>query len=81
MITHDVSTLYGGSLEKAADAVRAKVMVISSEHDHMVTPGPSFDFAKRIGAHVVLLDSPCGHLAPGCEEQKVTRAVQDFLAE
>ena len=81
MITHDVSTPFEGSLEKAAAAVRARVMVISSAHDHMVTPAPSFDFAKRIGAEVVLLESPCGHLAPGCEQQKVTAAVQRFLAE
>jgi homoserine O-acetyltransferase len=81
MITHDVSAPFDGSLEKAAAAVRARVMIISSAHDHMVTPAPSFDFAKRIGAEVVLLDSPCGHLAPGCEQQKVTAAVQRFLAE
>jgi homoserine O-acetyltransferase len=81
MIGNDVSNPFGGSLEKAAAAVRARVMVISAAQDHMVTPGPSFDFARRIGAEVVLLESPCGHLAPGCEQEKVVAAVRRFLAE
>jgi homoserine O-acetyltransferase len=56
-------------------------MVISAAEDHMVTPGPSFDFAKETGAEVVLLESPCGHLAPGCEQEKVYGAVRRFLAQ
>jgi homoserine O-acetyltransferase len=81
MIAHDVSATLGGSMEKAAAAVRARVMVVSAAQDHMVTPGPSFDFAKRIGAEVVLLESPCGHRAPGCEQEKVVAAVRRFLGE
>jgi homoserine O-acetyltransferase len=81
MIGHDVSAPFGGSLEKAAVAVRARGMVISASHDHMVTPGPSFDFASQIGAEVVLLESPCGHLAPGCEQEKVVAAIRRFLEE
>lgn len=81
MIGHDVAASFEGSIEKAAAAVRARVMVISAAEDHMVTPGPSFDFAKAVGAEVVLLESPCGHLAPGCEQDKVYGAVRRFLAE
>jgi homoserine O-acetyltransferase len=81
MIGHDVSATLDGSMERAAAAVRARVMVISAAQDHMVTPGPSFDFARRIGAEVVLLESPCGHLAPGCEQEKVVAAVRRFLGE
>lgn len=81
MITHDVAMPFGGSIEKAAAAVRARVMVISAAQDHMVTSGPSLDFARQIGAEVVLLESPCGHLAPGCEQAKVVAAVRRFLGE
>jgi homoserine O-acetyltransferase len=81
MVGHDIAAPFEGSMEKAAAAVRARVMVISAAEDHMVTPGPSFDFAKEVGAEVVLLESPCGHLAPGCEQDKVYNAVRRFLAE
>ncbi len=81
MINHDVSKPFDGAIEKAAAAVRARMMVISAAEDHMVTPGPSFDFAKEVGAEVVLLESPCGHLAPGCEQDKVYGGVRRFLAE
>jgi homoserine O-acetyltransferase len=81
MIGHDIAGPFEGSMDKAVAAVRARVMVISAAEDHMVTPGPSFDFAKLNGAEVVLLESPCGHLAPGCEEDKFHSAVRRFLAE
>jgi len=31
-----------------------------------VNPIPARRFAEAIGAPVVLLDSPCGHLSPDC---------------
>jgi homoserine O-acetyltransferase len=81
MIGHDVAAPFEGSVEKAVAAVRARVMVISAAEDHMVTPGPSFEFAKLNGSEVVLLEGPCGHLAPGCEQDKFYAAVRRFLAE
>jgi len=77
MIHHDVA--HGGSMEEAARKVKAKVLVVPSEQDHMVNPGPALEFAKLLGAKVLLLTSDCGHLAPGCEAGKLNPAVRAFL--
>jgi len=54
------------TLEQAATKVHAKLLVIVSPEDHMVTPEPAMQFATAAGAPLVKLDSPCGHLSPGC---------------
>lgn len=54
------------TLEQAASKVRAKLLVIVSPEDHMVTPQPAMKFAAAAGAPLVQLDSSCGHLSPGC---------------
>ena len=81
MMGLDVSDTYGGSMEKAAAAVKAKVFVIVSKQDHTVTPQPARDFAALLHAPVLELESDCGHLAPGCEGGRVAAAVADFLQE
>jgi homoserine O-acetyltransferase/O-succinyltransferase len=77
MIHHDVA--HGGSLDDAAKKVKANVLVIAAAQDHMVNPKPAIDFAALIGAKTLVLESDCGHLAPGCESDKVNPAVRDFL--
>jgi homoserine O-acetyltransferase len=79
MMALDVSQPFGGSMEKAAAAVKARVLVIVATADHVVTPGPAVEFAKLLGAPVVTLENDCGHLAPGCEPERVNEAVAGFL--
>jgi len=76
----DVSDAFGGSMDKAAEAVRAKVLVVASRQDHMVTPSPALDFAKKIHAEVLELNADCGHGLLDCKESQVVRAVSGFLA-
>jgi homoserine O-acetyltransferase len=80
MMALDVSAPFGGSLERAAAAVKARVLVVVAARDHVVTPGPALEFARLIHAQVLTLEGDCGHLAPGCEAQKLNPAVADFLA-
>lgn len=54
------------TLDQAAAKVHGKLLVIVSPEDHMVTPEPAMKFAAATGAPLVQLDSPCGHLSPGC---------------
>jgi homoserine O-acetyltransferase len=54
------------TLPEAAKKVRAKLLVIVSPQDHMVNPIPAQQFAAAIGAPVITLDSPCGHIALEC---------------
>ena len=81
MIAHDVSAPFGGSMERAAAAVKAKVLVVPSITDHMVTPGPALEFARLLHAEVLELRDNCGHLAPGCEEAKLSATIAAFLAK
>jgi homoserine O-acetyltransferase/O-succinyltransferase len=80
MMALDVSAAFGGSLERAAAAVRAKVLVIVSTTDHVVTPGPALEFSRALRAEVLELQSDCGHLAFSCEVGTVASAVNAFLA-
>src|SRR4029077_16208573 len=50
MMAHDVSAPLGGSMDRAAAAVKTQVLVIVSISDHMVTPGPALDFAQLLHA-------------------------------
>jgi homoserine O-acetyltransferase/O-succinyltransferase len=79
MMTLDIAKHFGGSMEQAARAVKAKVLVIVATHDHVVTPGPAREFAKLLDAPVVELTGECGHQAPGCEEVKVKAAIEHTL--
>jgi homoserine O-acetyltransferase len=81
MMSMDVSDHFGGSMERAAAAVKAKVFVVVATHDHVVTPQPARDFAALLRAPMLELDSDCGHLAPGCEDAKVSAAVAAFLRQ
>lgn len=77
MIHHDVA--HGARLEDAAKRVKARVLVVAAAQDHMVNPKPALDFAAMMGAKTLVLESDCGHLAPGCEMAKVAPVVRAFL--
>ncbi|HEX6717874.1 MAG TPA: alpha/beta fold hydrolase [Pyrinomonadaceae bacterium] len=79
MMALDVSRESGGSLERAARAVKAKVFVVVAKSDHVVTPGPALEFASLLGAKVLSLESDCGHLATACESRRLNEAVGEFL--
>ena len=81
MMALDVSAAFGGSMEKAIAAVKAKTLVVVAPTDHTVTPGPALDFARRLGAEVLELRSDCGHLAFTCETETLALAVNTFLAK
>jgi len=81
MMSLDVSSDFAGSMERAAAAVKAKVLVVVSLQDHTVTPQPAIDFSHLLHAELVEVDSACGHLSSVCEEQKIDQKVRDFLAQ
>lgn len=70
------------SLDVARDfgVVKAKVLVVVAKFDHVVTPGPATEFAKLLGAKLIVLEGDCGHLATSCESPKLTQVVTEFLA-
>jgi homoserine O-acetyltransferase len=68
-------------MERAAAAVKAKTFVIVATYDHVVTPQPAREFATLLHALTLELDSDCGHLAPSCDDAKVSAAVAAFLRQ
>lgn len=79
MMALDVSREFGGSLERAAQIVKAKVFVVVAKSDHVVTPRPALEFAGLLGARILILDGDCGHLATSCQSRLLNEAVADFL--
>jgi homoserine O-acetyltransferase len=81
MMDLDVSAGFGGSMEEAAAAVEADVLVVLGLRDHMVTPQPALDVAELLFAHVIELGSSCGHLAIWCEQAEAFPVITRFLDE
>jgi homoserine O-acetyltransferase len=81
MMKLDIYRDFGGDLERAAKAVKAKVFVVVSRFDHVVTPGPAIEFASLLNAKVLNLESECGHLATVCEGTRLNTAVAEFLSK
>ncbi|HET8783877.1 MAG TPA: alpha/beta fold hydrolase [Pyrinomonadaceae bacterium] len=77
----DVAKEFGGSLERAAQAIKAKVLVVVAKQDHVVTPEPAAKFAALLGAKLLNLEGDCGHLANVCEGQRLDAAVAEFLKD
>lgn len=71
---------FARAFEQAAARVEAEVLNVVGRRDHMVTPGPALDFAELVGAGSLELESDCGHLAPGCETERLEDVVRRFLA-
>ena len=76
---HDVSATFGGSMDKVASAVHARVLVVAALQDHMVNPEPALDLARLLVSPTLELTSDCGHLAPGCEQERVAASIARFL--
>ena len=73
----DISTPFGGSMEKAAASVKAKTLVIVGKEDHTVTPGPAIEFAHLLHADLMVIDDGCGHQY--CDYAGVAKAVSEFM--
>jgi homoserine O-acetyltransferase len=81
MLGQDLAAQFGGSMENAAAAVRARMMIIVAAQDHMVNPIPAMKFAALKNAELLKLEGDCGHQAPGCEMNRVSPAVEKALAQ
>jgi homoserine O-acetyltransferase len=79
IMAFDISRPFGGSMERAAAAMHADLMVVSTWADREVNPKPAFDLARIARAEVLELDGRCGHQAPSCEGKVLSSAVARFL--
>jgi homoserine O-acetyltransferase len=81
MINHDISAPFQGSWERVGETVQADTLVVVATQDHVVNPTPALELARILGAQVVELTGPCGHIAFICEREVAQEAVEKFLIE
>ncbi|RRA47192.1 alpha/beta fold hydrolase [Acidipila sp. EB88] len=79
VLSQDIA--HGGDIFGVARLVQAKMLIINAQQDHMVNPIPALSFAKLIHAQTVVLQSDCGHMAPGCEINTISPVIDQFLAQ
>jgi homoserine O-acetyltransferase len=65
----------------AADtsAVKATMFIVVARNDHTVTPGPTLEFAKKLGVEPFILDNSCGHSIHACPDNGMGQAILKFL--
>jgi len=81
VIGQDISKAYGGSLQEAANHIKAKMLIIVSQQDHLVNPEPAIEFSKMLPSKLVVLNSEKGHLAVSFDDPQMHQAIVDELAE
>jgi len=80
MMRHDVSVDHGRSLDAAARRITARMLLVYSWDDHMVTADAGAAFGRMIRADSTVIASPCGHLMIFCETPRVGASIRQFLA-
>ena len=80
VIGHDISKNFHHSLQEAAAHVKAKMLIISSEQDHMVNPNPAIEFSKLLPAKLVLLNNSKGHLVADFNNPEIKDKIIELLA-
>lgn len=75
----DILKKFDGSPEKAAKAIRADTLIITTAQDQIVYPEPARNLARLLKAETAELTGDCGHLAFLCEFDKVRTLVDGFL--
>ena len=75
----DITAPFGGSMARAAAAIRATMLVVGTWQDREVNPAPAFELARMARAESLELDGRCGHQAPSCEQAVLWSAVSRFL--
>nr|WP_314582604.1 alpha/beta fold hydrolase [uncultured Pseudomonas sp.] len=69
-----------GGMAALAGKIKARMLIITSEQDRLVDPGPSKALAaQKRTTKLLVLNNDCGHMAPVCEMKKVDQAVKAFL--
>jgi homoserine O-acetyltransferase len=69
----------GGPLSGAAARVRARMLIVVSQQDHAVNPGPALEFARLVHAQTLVLRGDCGHVAAFCEVDVIRPVIDSFL--
>jgi homoserine O-acetyltransferase/O-succinyltransferase len=75
----DISSVVGGSMENTAKRIKAKMLIIANNQDHMINQTASIKFAGLANAELVVMDSDLGHLI--FNEKIPIEATRKFLSQ
>ena len=81
MIQQDIYKESKSNPDNIDDIVKAEVLVIISQQDHLVNPTNSIAFSKVLNCRLLELKGDCGHSAPWYEYEKIKEATSLFLKE
>ncbi len=81
IMSHDILKDFDGDRKKAAAAIRAKCLVITSARDQVAGREEAHAFARLIGAQAADLNGLCGHFAFLCDQETLKTLLHDFLSE
>lgn len=79
IMSQDILKAWDGSPEKAAKAVHAQTLIISTTQDQIIYPEPAQTFARLLKTETAELTGDCGHLAFLCESERLRTLVDGFL--
>lgn len=79
MIPHDIFKSGNIDSKNIKSSIQADMLIISATQDHLVNPISAMELSKELNAHLVTLESDCGHLSIGCETEKIKSATTPFL--
>jgi homoserine acetyltransferase len=80
IMSFDITRAFGGSFERTAAALEARLFVVGTLADREVDARPAFALGRFARAQILELDGRCGHQAPSCERAVLWPAVARFLA-
>jgi homoserine O-acetyltransferase len=79
MLTQDVASSFGGDMDSAARASRARLLVVASPGDRAVSQQPTLSYALAAHGDSLVVPSPCGHRVLFCERTVIGRVTREFL--
>ena len=74
-------TIYKNNIrpENLSEIIKARLLIIISEQDHVVNPIYSNELSKTLNCDILNLKGNCGHVAAFCDVEIVKQKVTDFL--
>ena len=79
ILEHDIYKSLKVDPENLSDLVKAEILIIVAEQDHVVNPINSEKLAKELDCDLLILKGECGHIAALCEVELVKQTIYDFL--
>lgn len=79
MLSQDIYRTSGKPLAEMHRHIKTKILIVVATRDEMVNPASAIEFAKTLNTGYVELTGDCGHLATGCEGEKLKNAIKAFL--